>query len=127
MANELILIVDDHASNLKLARDVLRFAGYRTLEAHNAKDGIELARLNLPDLILMDIQLPGMDGIEALGQLRAEPRTAAIRVVAFTAFARTEEQERIMSAGFQGYLTKPVDIRQLREKVRDVCGAPPPE
>jgi two-component system, cell cycle response regulator DivK len=121
MTSELILIVEDNEKNLKLARDVLQFKGFRTLEAGTAEEGIDLARLHQPDLILMDIQLPGIDGINALGLLRADPRTAAIKVVALTAFAMREEQERFRSAGFHGYLSKPLDIRQFADQVRQFC------
>ena len=118
MAGELILIVEDNERNMKLVRDVLQFRGYRTLEAGTAEEGIALAREQLPDLVLMDIQLPGMDGITALGQLRAEPATARLKVVALTAFAMQHERERITTAGFEGYLTKPLDMRQFPEQVR---------
>src|SRR5205814_5110487 len=92
MAGDLILIVEDNEKNLKLVRDVLQFKGYRTLEAETAEDGMKLALGQKPDLILMDIQLPGTDGITALHQLRAEPRTAAIPVVALTAFAMKDDR-----------------------------------
>src|SRR4029079_8007781 len=104
MAGELILIVEDNEKNLKLARDVLQFKGYRTLEAGTAAEAIELAIAQVPQLILMDIELPDMDGITALQRLRAEPRTAALLVVALTAFAMKGDRERFLSAGFDGYL-----------------------
>ncbi|HLQ33377.1 MAG TPA: response regulator [Chloroflexota bacterium] len=118
---ELILIVDDNAKNLKLVRDILQVKGFRTLEADTAEEGLELARAHQPDLILMDIQLPGMDGVTALGQLRADALTASLKVVAVTAFAMKEEQERIMAAGFLACLTKPLDIRHFPDQVRDFC------
>ena len=121
MAGELILIVEDNEKNLKLVRDVLRFKGYRTLEAGTAEEGIALAGEHLPDLILMDVQLPGMDGVAALGRLKAEPRTAPIRVVALPAFAMKDDRERFLGAGFDGYLVKPINVRELPEQVRQYC------
>jgi two-component system cell cycle response regulator DivK len=121
MAGELILIVEDNEKNLKLVRDVLQFKGYRTLEAGTGTDAIALATQHTPDLILMDIQLPDMNGITALGRLRAEPSTATLRVVALTAFAMREDRERFLAAGFDGYLTKPIDIKQFPELIRQQC------
>src|SRR5438876_4041946 len=118
MAGELILIVEDNEKNLKLVRDVLQFKGYRTIEAATAEDGMQLAQVQLPDLILMDIQLPGTDGITALHQLRAEPRTAAIPVVALTAFAMKDDRQRFLDAGFDGYLDKPINVKTFPEQVR---------
>jgi two-component system cell cycle response regulator DivK len=108
-----VLIVEDNPRNLKLARDILSHAGYRTLEAETAEDGLDLARTELPRLVLMDIQLPGMDGIEALRRLRADAATAGIRVVALTAFAMKDDRERLLVAGFDGYLEKPLDVREF--------------
>ncbi len=124
MAGELILIVEDNEKNLKLVRDVLRFKGYRTLEAGTAEEGIALAGEHLPDLILMDVQLPGMDGVAALGRLKAEPRTAPIRVVALTAFAMKDDRERF--AGFDGYLVKPIDVKALPDQVWQYLGSRAP-
>ena len=123
MAGELILIVEDNEKNLKLARDILQFRGYRTIEAGTAEEGIELARAERPDLVLMDVQLPGMDGVTALGHLRAEPTTAPIPVVALTAFAMKDDQERFLAAGFDGYLVKPINIREFPEQVQGFLGA----
>jgi two-component system, cell cycle response regulator DivK len=92
---------------------VLGHAGYRTLEASDGEEGIELARSHRPDLILMDVQLPGMDGVEALGRLRADAATATIPVVALTAFAMKDDRERFLAAGFRGYLEKPISVREL--------------
>src|SRR5436305_7654101 len=108
MAGELILIVEDNEKNLKLVRDVLQFKGYRTLEAETAEEGIALARAQQPDLILMDIQLPGTDGVTALHQLKATPDTAGIAVVALTAFAMKDDRQRFLDAGFDGYLDKAI-------------------
>ena len=121
MAAELILIVEDNEKNLKLVRDLLQVKGYRTLEAGTAEQGIALARGHTPRLILMDIQLPGMDGVTALGQLKADPGTAQIPVVALTAFAMPDDRQRFHAAGFDGYLVKPINIRELLEAVRARC------
>ena len=121
MAGEVILIVEDNDKNLKLVRDLLQVKGYRTLEAGTAEEGLALAATHLPQLILMDIQLPGMDGVTAVGRLKAEPRTAAIPVVALTAFAMKDDQERFLNAGFDGYLIKPIDVREFPAQVRRYC------
>ena len=112
-----VLVVEDNALNLKLVRDVLGHAGYRVLEAGDAERGIALAREEAPDLILMDVQLPGIDGVEALGRLRADASTASIPVVALTALAMKEDRERFLSAGFDGYLEKPVSVPDLSGQV----------
>jgi CheY-like chemotaxis protein len=121
MAGELILIVEDNEKNLKLVRDLLQVKGYRTLEAGTGELGVELARRHPPQLILMDIQLPGMDGVAALGQLRADPATAKIPVIALTAFAMQNERQRFRSAGFDGDLVKPINIQELLEVVGTFC------
>ena len=113
----LVLIVEDNPRNLKLARDILNHAGYEILEAENAEDGLELARARHPDLVLMDVQLPGMDGVQALVHLRADPATADIPVIALTAFAMKADRERFMAAGFDQYMEKPLDIRELPRQV----------
>jgi len=118
MANELILIVEDNEKNLKLVRDVLQYKGYQTIEAGTGEDGVRLAKERGPALILMDIQLPGIDGIAALGQLRADPVTRAIPVIAVTASAMTHDRKKIMAAGFDGYQTKPIRVRELMDAVR---------
>jgi two-component system cell cycle response regulator DivK len=105
-----ILIVEDNPRNLKLARDVLGHHGYRTLEAEDAEQGLALARSERPALILMDVQLPGMDGVAALDRLRRDPETSGIRVIALTAFAMPADRERFLAAGFDGYLEKPIDV-----------------
>jgi two-component system, cell cycle response regulator DivK len=119
MANELILIVEDNEKNLKLVRDVLRHTGYQTIEAGTGEDGVRLAKERRPALILMDIQLPGIDGITALGQLRADPATRAIPVIAVTASAMTQDRKKIMAAGFDGYQTKPIRVREFMDVVRE--------
>ena len=122
MADELILIIEDNPKNLKLARDVLEFHGFRTLAADNATDGIRLAGLHSPAVILMDIQLPDMDGVSALRHLRQLPETATIPVVALTAFAMDADRERFLSAGFDGYLAKPIDIKSFPDQIGEYCG-----
>ncbi len=118
MANELILIVEDNEKNRKLERDVLAFHGYRIAEAETAEDGLRLAVESPPALILMDIQLPGMNGIEALGRLRADPRTRGIPVIAVTASAMSQDRKKIMSAGFDGYQSKPINVKEFVAAVR---------
>ena len=119
MANELILIVEDNEKNLKLVRDVLQYKGYQTIEAGTGEDGVRLAKERGPALILMDIQLPGIDGITALGQLRADSSTRAIPVIAVTASAMTQDRKKIMAAGFNGYQTKPIKVREFMDAVRE--------
>ena len=121
MADELILIIEDDEKNLKLLRDLLQVKGYRTLEAGTAELGIDLARQHLPHLILMDIQLPGMDGVAARSQLKDDPITAKIPVIALTAFAMKDDRQRFLSTGFDGYLVKPIDIREFPRVVREFC------
>ncbi|HZT05828.1 MAG TPA: ATP-binding protein [Chloroflexota bacterium] len=124
--SHLVLIVDDDERNVRLARDALEVHGFRTLAAETAEDGIALTRRHLPDLVLMDIQLPGMNGIAAVMHLRADRATADVKVVALTAFAMKDEQERIASAGFDGYLTKPLNIKEFPVQVRELCSSPRP-
>lgn len=121
MANELVLIVDDNDKNLRLARDVLRFAGFRTLEAATGADAIRLAGEHLPDVILMDIRLPDIDGLSALARLRSEPLTARIPVVAVTSSTMMGDRERFLSAGFDGYMEKPINVREFAGQVRAYC------
>jgi len=123
MSASVILVVEDNAKNLKLVRDVLSADGYEILEATTAEDGIELADRHLPDLVLMDIQLPGMDGIEALQVLKGGVRTGTVPVVAVTAFAMGEDHERALAAGFDGYLEKPISLGLLRAEVHGFIGS----
>jgi two-component system, cell cycle response regulator DivK len=118
VAGELILIVEDNERNLKLLRDLLGAYGYQTVEARSAEDGIALAREEHPQLVLMDVQLPGMDGLAALQELRASAETAATPVLAVTAFAMKDDRERLLAAGFDGYLEKPINIRELPSCLR---------
>jgi CheY-like chemotaxis protein len=112
-----VLIVEDNPRNLKLMRDLLEHAGYSTLEATTAEDGLALARTHRPDLVLMDVQLPGIDGVQALARLRADPATNGIPVVAVTAFAMKEDRARFAAAGFDGYLEKPISVRAFSDQI----------
>jgi len=114
----LILIVEDNEKNLKLVRDVLQVKGYATLDAGTAEDGLKIARARLPDLILMDIQLPGISGIDALKALRAAPATAGIPVIAITASVMQQDRKQIMSAGFNGFIEKPINLRNFLDTVQ---------
>jgi two-component system cell cycle response regulator DivK len=118
-AGERILVVEDNEKNMKLLRDVLQAAGYRTLEAATGTLAVELATEHRPAVVLMDIQLPDIDGVEALGRLRADRRTASIPVLAVTAQAMKEDRERFRA--FDGYLAKPVDIIELLATVKRHC------
>ena len=114
----LILIVEDNEKNLKLVRDVLQVKGFSTLEAGTAEDGIQLAREHKPDLILMDIHLPGISGIEALKVLRADAATAAIPVIAVTASVMQQDRKQITEAGFDAYVGKPINLKEFLDAVR---------
>jgi two-component system cell cycle response regulator DivK len=117
-----ILIVEDNEKNLKLVRDVLQFKGYRTLEATTASEGLRLAHDEVPVLILMDIQLPDFDGITALARLREDPVTRAIPVIAVSASAMPDDQQRIVASGFDAYITKPIDVRAFIQTVQKFAG-----
>jgi len=117
----LVLIVEDNDKNLKLARDVLQFGGFRTLEATSGEDGIAKAQAERPDLVLMDIQLPGMDGIAALRKLREDERTRSVPVVALTASVMKADRDRFDAAGFDGFLQKPIDVKIFATQVRTFC------
>jgi two-component system cell cycle response regulator DivK len=117
----LVLIVDDNEKNLRLARDVLRAAGFRTLEATNGVEAIALADEHLPEVILMDIRLPGMDGTEAARKLRGESRTASIPVVALSSLRLDRRDAWLRAAGFAGYLEKPISVREFPDQVRRYC------
>lgn len=120
MANELILIVEDNEKNRKLVRDVLTYMGYRLAEAETGEDGVRLARELHPDLVLMDIQLPGMNGIAALGEIRADAAIARTPVIAVTASAMTHDRQKIMAAGFDGYQSKPINVKEFLAAVREM-------
>ena len=121
MTGERILVVEDNEKNMKLFRDVLVATGYRTLEATTGGEAVDMASEHTPDLVLMDIQLPDLDGVEALRRLRADPRTATIPIVALTAQAMRGDRERFLASGFDGYVSKPVNVRDLIETVRQHC------
>jgi two-component system cell cycle response regulator DivK len=114
----IVLVVDDNEKNLKLARDVLRYAGIDTLEASSGRAAVAVATEQLPDLVLMDIRLPDIDGTQAVRELKADARTAAIPVVALTSFAMKGDRERFLAAGFDGYIEKPISVRDFPGQVR---------
>src|SRR5215475_7081584 len=120
MASELILIVEDNPKNLKLLRDTLQVTGYHTIEAETGEEGVQLAHERRPALILMDIQLPAMNGIEALRELRADPATRAIPVIAVTASVMAQDRQKIMAAGFDGFQGKPISVRELLATMRGI-------
>jgi len=120
---KVILIVEDDPKNLKLIRDVLRVNGYATLEAINGKQGVEMAKSKIPDLILMDIQMPIMDGLEATRILKTDADTSKIPVVALTSYAMVGDEEKIQDAGCDGYLTKPIDIKEFLKIVAEYLSA----
>ena len=120
MAGELILIVEDNEKNRKLVRDVLSFKGYEILEAETGEEGVRLALERRPRLILMDIQLPGIDGIEALRRIRAEEETRGIPIVAVTASAMDRDRQQIMAAGFDGYQSKPLNVKEFMAAVEAI-------
>jgi two-component system cell cycle response regulator DivK len=124
VSGELILIIEDNEKNRKLVRDVLQVKGYQTIESETAEEGLRLAVQKSPALILMDIQLPGIDGITALKQLRAHPKTKSIRVIAITASAMTHNRQSLLAEGFDGYQTKPISLKDFLEEVRRVLDAP---
>lgn len=125
MPGECILIIEDNQKNLKLIRDVLQFHGYTTLEAETAEIGIELARKLQSALILMDVQLPGMDGREALKILKSDAGTQHIPIIALTAFAMKGDKERLLAEGFDGYMSKPIDIKEISQVIeRYLSGTP---
>jgi two-component system cell cycle response regulator DivK len=120
MAGELILIIEDNEKNRKLARDVLNVKGYKTLESETAEEGLKLAIKKSPSLILMDIQLPGMDGIAALKHLKTDPETKTIPVIAITASAMTCTRVTMLAEGFDGFQSKPISVKDFLEEVRGV-------
>ena len=123
MANELILIIEDNEKNRKLVRDVLQVKGYKTVETETAEEGIKLAIEQLPALILMDIQLPGMDGITALKRLKADATTKNIPVIAVTASAMTYKRQTMLAEGFDGYQTKPISVKVFLGEIERVLAS----
>ena len=120
MAGELVLIIEDNEKNRKLVRDVLNVKGYKTIESETAEEGIKLAIEKSPGLILMDIQLPGMDGITALKHLKADPETKSIPVIAITASAMTYKRVTMLAEGFDGFQSKPISVKDFLEEVHRV-------
>jgi two-component system, cell cycle response regulator DivK len=121
MPDALVLIVDDNEKNVKLARDVLRFAGFRTIEASTGAEGLSLASEHLPDVVLLDIRLPDMDGTAVMRGVKDDSRTAHIPVVALTSFAMKGDRERFLAAGFDGYLEKPISVTEFPAAVAGYC------
>ena len=121
MTGERILVVEDNEKNMKLFRDVLDASGYRTLKATTGREAVDMASEHTPDLVLMDIQMPDLDGVQALHRLRADVRTARIPILALTAQAMHGDRERFMAAGFDGYVSKPLNVRELIGTVRQIC------
>jgi two-component system cell cycle response regulator DivK len=113
-----ILIVEDNEKNMKLVRDILRHKGHETLEAVNGEDGVRLAHERRPDLVLMDIQLPDIDGMEALGRIRADRSLDAVPVLAVSASVMPDDQQKIISSGFDAFITKPINLKQFVETVQ---------
>jgi two-component system cell cycle response regulator DivK len=124
MAGELILIIEDNEKNRRLVRDVLQFKGYETIESETGEEGVELARSRQPALVLMDIQLPGIDGITALKRLREDPATRGIRVMAVTASAMTQDRQTILASGFDAYQSKPINVKSFLEAVQELLARP---
>ena len=114
-----ILVVEDNPLNLKLVRDVLQFAGYEVVEAQSGEDGLRAAQADPPDLVLMDLQLPGIDGFETLHRMRQEGLGKGVPVVAVTAFAMAEDRQRASLAGFDGFVEKPISVRALPRQVEE--------
>jgi CheY-like chemotaxis protein len=123
MAGELILIIEDNEKNRRLARDVLGAKGYKTIESETAEEGLKLVAEKSPALILMDIQLPGMDGITAMKQLKADPNTKGIPIIAITASAMTNNRQAMLVEGFDGYQTKPISLKDFLGEVERVLAA----
>ena len=121
----MILIVEDNVKNMKLVRDLLKAKGYQTVESATGEEGVRLARERGPKLVLMDIQLPGMNGIEALGHLRGDPTTRDIPVIAVTASVMSQDKKKIMEAGFDGFQRKPLEFGEFLEAVRQMLDKPP--
>jgi two-component system, cell cycle response regulator DivK len=115
-----VLIVEDNPLNLKLVRDVLLLAGFEVIEARTGEDGVARAQDSQPDLILMDLQLPGVDGTQAMRTIKASPSGSGIPIVALTAFAMSEDRDRALRNGFDGYLSKPISVRDLPRQIADL-------
>jgi two-component system, cell cycle response regulator DivK len=123
MAGELVLIIEDNDKNRKLVRDVLEVKGYKTVESESAEEGLKLAAEKTPAMILMDIQLPGMDGITAMKKLKADAATQGIPIIAITASAMTHNRQTMLAEGFDGYQTKPISLKDFLGEVQRVLAA----
>ena len=119
MSDARILIVDDNPSNLKLASDLLEWAGYQIFKATDAQEALEAIRESMPDLILMDVGLPGMDGLALTRKLKADDATKGIRIIALTSFAMKGDEQKAFDAGCDGYIAKPIDTRTLPDQVAE--------
>jgi two-component system cell cycle response regulator DivK len=116
----LILVVEDHEDNRRILRDLLTSAGFEFIEAETGLDGVKMAKLHQPDLILMDLQLPGIDGYEAARQIRSEPTLSSVAIIAVTSYALSGDEQRALAAGCNAYVSKPYSPRQLLAKIREL-------
>jgi two-component system, cell cycle response regulator DivK len=114
-----VLVVEDNPLNLKLVRDVLLSAGFEVVEARSGEEGVAQARARTPDVILMDLQLPGIDGTQAMRMIKADPAATDVPIVALTAFAMADDRERALRSGFDGYLSKPISVRDLPRQISE--------
>ena len=118
--SRLILVVEDHEDNRRILRDLLTSAGYQLIEAETGPDGVEMAKAHQPDLILMDLQLPGIDGYEAARQIRSEPKLTSVVIIAVTSYALSGDEQRALAAGCNAYVCKPYSPRELLAKIREL-------
>jgi two-component system, cell cycle response regulator DivK len=114
-----ILVVEDHEDNRRILRDLLTNVGFQLIEAETGPDGVEMAKMHQPDLILMDLQLPGIDGYEAARQIKADPRLSSVPIIAVTSYALSGDEERALAAGCSAYISKPYSPRQLLASIRE--------
>jgi two-component system cell cycle response regulator DivK len=119
----LILVVEDHEDNRRILRDLLTSAGFKLIEAETGPDGVKMAKAHQPDLILMDLQLPGIDGYEAARQIRSEPKLTSVAIIAVTSYALSGDEQRALAAGCNAYVCKPYSPRELLTKVRELLPA----
>jgi two-component system, cell cycle response regulator DivK len=120
VANELILVVEDNDKGRKLVRDVLTFKGYEIIEAETGEEGVRLAQERRPSLVLMDVRLPGIDGIEALGRLRSDFATRGIPVMAMTASVMAKDRQKVLDAGFDAFQSKPIKVKDFLATVEQL-------
>jgi two-component system, cell cycle response regulator DivK len=119
-----VLVVEDNPLNLKLVRDVLLSAGFEVVEARSGEEGVAQARAHTPDVILMDLQLPGIDGTQAMRMIKADPAATDVPIAALTAFAMADDRERALRSGFDGYLSKPISVRDLPRQISEFLPEP---